>query len=90
MDNPNIVIELGSHTDSRGTHEYNDSLSYKRAKAVVDYLISKGIEPDRLIPKGFGKRVPRVLEEDKTVIIDGKEYTFPKGKMCIRDSHIAM
>ncbi|HPZ61492.1 MAG TPA: OmpA family protein [Bacteroidales bacterium] len=85
MDNPNIVIELGSHTDSRGTHEYNDSLSYKRAKAVVDYLISKGIEPDRLIPKGFGKRVPRVLEEDKTVIIDGKEYTFPKGTVLTEE-----
>jgi peptidoglycan-associated lipoprotein len=83
--NPEIVIELGSHTDSRGSLEYNDSLSFKRAKAVVDYLISKGIESDRLIPKGFGERVPRVLESDKTVIINNKEYTFPKGTVLTEE-----
>ncbi|MDI3479086.1 MAG: hypothetical protein PWQ43_1094 [Rikenellaceae bacterium] len=84
-DNPKIVIELGSHTDSRGSLEYNDSLSFKRAKAVVDYLISKGIESDRLIPKGFGERVPRVLENDKTVIINDKEYTFTKGTVLTEE-----
>ncbi len=67
QDNPKIVIELGSHTDSRGALEYNDSLSYKRAKSVVDYIISKGVAADRLVPYGYGKRVPRNLTTDKYV-----------------------
>lgn len=62
--NPNLVIELASHTDSRGTHEYNDELSQKRALAVIDFLIQRGIESDRLQARGHGKRVPRVLEKD--------------------------
>lgn len=74
-DNPNITIELGSHTDARGSDIYNDSLSYKRAKAVVDYLISKGIAADRMVPYGYGERNPRTLAKDVTR--DG--YTFPKG-----------
>lgn len=55
-DNPNIVIELRSHTDSRSGTAYNDDLSLKRAKSVVDYLISKGIAADRMIPVGRGER----------------------------------
>ena len=55
-DNPNIVIELRSHTDSRSGTAYNDDLSLKRAKTVVDYLISKGIAADRMIPVGRGER----------------------------------
>ncbi len=62
--NPNLVIELASHTDSRGTHEYNDELSQKRAQAVIGFLIQRGIESDRLRARGHGKRVPRVLEKD--------------------------
>ncbi len=64
--NENIVIELASHTDSRGSDERNDILSQRRAQSVVDYLISRGIDPDRLIAKGYGKRVPRVLGKDIT------------------------
>lgn len=55
IDNPTIKIELGSHTDSQGNDAYNQALSEKRAKSVVDYLIGKGISPDRLTSKGYGE-----------------------------------
>ena len=58
-DNPDISIELGSHTDNRGKSEYNKSLSEKRAKAAVSYLVKrKGIDPDRLIARGYGEDNP--------------------------------
>ena len=46
-DNPNVTIELMSHTDTRNTEEYNMVLSQKRAQSVVTYLLSKGIELER-------------------------------------------
>ncbi len=55
INNPGLVIELGSHTDSRGSDAYNLELSQKRAQAVVDYLVAKGIDPKRLIAKGYGE-----------------------------------
>ena len=54
-DNPQIDIQLSSHTDCRGTAEYNEDLSQKRAQSVVDYLIGKGIEIRRLVAKGYGE-----------------------------------
>jgi len=73
--NETIVIELAAHTDSRDTEERNDILSQRRAQSVVDYLISRGIDPERLVAKGYGERVPRVLNRDVT-----KEgYTFTAG-----------
>ena len=60
-ENPTLVVELASHTDSRDTDERNDILSQKRAQSVVDYLIIRGIDPDRLVAKGYGERVPREL-----------------------------
>jgi len=62
-DNPNVTIELMSHTDSRGTPADNQELSQKRAQSVVDYLISKGIQPDRLKAKGYGESQPKVVDE---------------------------
>ena len=53
--NPDITVEIGSHTDSRGSDAYNLKLSQARAQSVVDYLIEKGIEKDRLIAKGYGE-----------------------------------
>jgi len=73
--NETIVIELAAHTDSRDSEERNDILSQKRAQSVVDYLISRGIDPDRLVAKGYGERVPRTLTKEVT-----KEgYTFAAG-----------
>lgn len=55
---PKMKIEIGGHTDGRGSVEYNIRLSESRAKAVVDYLISKGIDAHRLQYKGYGKSMP--------------------------------
>jgi peptidoglycan-associated lipoprotein len=61
-DNPTVTIELMSHTDSRDTEEYNLDLSQKRAQSVVQYLIDKGIAPDRLSPKGYGESSPKLTD----------------------------
>jgi peptidoglycan-associated lipoprotein len=61
-DNSNVTIELMSHTDSRDTEEYNYELSQKRAQSVVQYLIEKGIEPERLSAKGYGESSPKVVD----------------------------
>ena len=53
-ENP-ISIELGSHTDSRGSARYNMKLTQKRAESVVQYIIQKGIEPNRITAKGYGE-----------------------------------
>ncbi len=57
-DNPTLKIEISGHTDNKGSAELNKKLSDGRAKAVVDYLISKGITGDRLTYVGFGKEQP--------------------------------
>ncbi|WP_373494934.1 OmpA family protein [Aquiflexum sp.] len=55
-DNPSIRIELSSHTDARASDAYNDALSQRRAESAVGYIVSQGIEEDRLVAKGYGKR----------------------------------
>jgi outer membrane protein OmpA-like peptidoglycan-associated protein len=57
-ENPTLKIELSSHTDSRGSDEYNLKLSEKRAASAVKYVISKGISADRIISKGYGETKP--------------------------------
>lgn len=57
-ENPTLKIELGSHTDSKGSDEYNQKLSQSRSQSVVTYLIGKGIATDRLVAKGYGESVP--------------------------------
>lgn len=54
-DNPTLKIELSSHTDSRGSDEYNEELSQRRAQSAVDYIVSRGIARDRLVAKGYGE-----------------------------------
>jgi outer membrane protein OmpA-like peptidoglycan-associated protein len=54
-DNPEIKIELSSHTDSRATAEYNMDLSKRRAQAAVSYIIDNGINPDRITARGYGE-----------------------------------
>lgn len=87
-DNATIVIELGSHTDTRASDDYNDKLSQARAQSVVDYLIAKGIEPDRLVARGYGERVPRVLQKAEKVNINGTDYSFDRDDK-ITDQFIA-
>lgn len=57
-DNPDIKIEMSAHTDSIGSSERNMNLSQRRAQATVNYLISKGIAPERLVAKGYGETRP--------------------------------
>ena len=67
--NPNITIEIASHTDSRSDAKYNLTLSQKRAQSCVDYLLSKGIEKKRLTAVGYGEE--RLVND----CIDGIECT---------------
>ena len=81
IDNPNIVIELGSHTDERASEEYNLNLSGQRAQSVVDYLVSKGIAADRLIAKGYGESTPKTVSKR-----DHDAYPFlPEGQVLTEE-----
>ncbi len=72
-DNPNVTIELGAHTDRKGTDEYNERLAQRRAQSVVDYLIAGGIAKDRLEAKGYGESVPKKINKKMAT-----EYPFLK------------
>ncbi len=58
IDNPEIKIELGSHTDSVDTDAFNLDLSQRRAESAVRYIVQNGIAPDRLVAKGYGESKP--------------------------------
>lgn len=76
-DNPNITIEMASHTDRWGDEAYNLNLSERRAKAVIDYLISVGISPERLQYMGYGESRPKVITKKLA-----REYPqFPEGTL---------
>ena len=60
-DNPNVTIEMASHTDRWGTDEYNIGLSQRRAQSVIDYLVESGIARQRLQPQGYGKSRPKTI-----------------------------
>jgi len=72
---PQIVVEISSHTDSKGDDAYNKKLSQERAQAVVDYLIKKGIDSKRLYAKGYGEERPIAPNEnpDGTDNPEGRE-----------------
>lgn len=63
VDNPTIIIELQAHTDSRGSADYNQDLSQRRAQSCVDYLISKGIPAERMVARGYGKSKLRISDQ---------------------------
>ncbi len=64
-DNPGIRIELSSHTDARASDSYNDALSQRRAESAVEYIVSQGIDRDRLEARGYGKR-QLIIEDAQT------------------------
>jgi OmpA-OmpF porin, OOP family len=72
--NPALIVEIQSHTDSKGNDLYNQKLSQKRAESVVNYLMSKGISKRRLVPKGYGESKP-IAPNDKP---DGSDN--PEGR----------
>ena len=78
--NPNITIELGSHTDMVGDSLSNMILSQRRAQSVVDYLLQKGIAKDRLVAKGYGKSVPKTITAKLA-----KSYPFKEGDVLTED-----
>lgn len=82
-DNPNITIELMSHTDSRDTEEYNIELSQRRAQSVVAYLIEKGISSDRLTAKGYGESSPKIVDEQIAA-----DYGFMKAGFILNEQFI--
>ena len=61
-DNPHVTIELAAHTDYKGSDQYNERLSQRRAESVVNYLIEHGIAADRLTPKGYGEQRPKTIK----------------------------
>jgi peptidoglycan-associated lipoprotein len=82
-DNPRVTIELMSHTDSRDTEEYNFELSQKRAQSVVEYLIEKGIEADRLSARGYGESNPKVVDDETA-----GQVPFLKPGVTLNESYI--
>lgn len=81
VNNPGVVVEIRAHTDCRPfVGLTNDTLSQRRAQSVVDYLVSRGIERERMVAKGYAERVPRILDRDMTVRVNGKPYTFSEGQ----------
>ncbi len=76
IENPHIAIEMASHTDRIASDGFNMELSKRRAQAVVDYLISAGVDAGRLHPQGYGKRSPKVI----TKRLNRLYPQFPIGK----------
>lgn len=74
-DNPNVTVEMSSHTDRWGSDAYNISLSERRAKSVVDYLVEAGIPAARLSWKGYGESRPKTV----TKRINREYPQFPEG-----------
>ena len=64
-DNPNVTIELGAHTDRKGTDQYNERLAQRRAQSVVDYLIAGGIEAARREAQGYGESVSMPMKKKR-------------------------
>lgn len=75
---PNIEIEMSAHTDSRGKDDYNFTLSDNRARSVMNYILSKGIAPSRIISKGYGETKPVALNDNA----DGSDN--PEGRQLNR------
>lgn len=64
-ENPRLKVEIAGHTDNIGTAAYNMQLSQRRAEAVKDYLVKKGIDPRRITAKGYGKTRPLASNDDE-------------------------
>ena len=82
-DNPNITIELSANTDFVGNNEANKTLSQKRAKSVVDFLISAGIAADRLTAVGNGEEKPVVVDANMA-----RKYPFLKENNILDETTI--
>ncbi len=75
-DNPNIQILIKGHTDNVGSDSYNMALSTNRAKSVLTYFVSKGIDPKRLTSKGYGKNEPLVKNDTEETRSQNRRVEF--------------
>jgi outer membrane protein OmpA-like peptidoglycan-associated protein len=64
-ENPSMKVEIGSHTDNKGSNEYNIALSKRRAQSVVNWLVKNGIDKSRLASRGYGEDVPIASNDDE-------------------------
>jgi peptidoglycan-associated lipoprotein len=82
VDNPTIIIELAAHTDSRGSDKANITLSQNRAQSCVNYLVSKGIDPARMVAKGYGETRLRITDAEiaKMATTEEKEAAHQKNR----------
>ena len=83
-ENPNITIELSAHTDYKGSDEYNEGLSQRRAESVVNYLIEHGIPSDRLTPRGYGEGKPKTIKRKVA-----ERYPFLKEGDVLTEEYIS-
>ena len=81
--NPNATIELGAHCDFRGSDGYNKRLAQARAESVVNYLIEKGIEQERLTAVGYGEEKPKEVTKKMT-----EKYPFLKEGDVLTEAFI--
>ncbi|MFL5730820.1 MAG: OmpA family protein [Cytophagaceae bacterium] len=65
QDTPALKVEIGGHTDSKGSNEYNKVLSQRRSQSVVNWLVGKGIDKSRLSAHGYGEEVPLATNDDE-------------------------
>ena len=78
--NPSFSIEMGSHTDFRGSADYNRKLAQARAESAIRYLVQKGVDPNRLKAKGYGEDMPKEITKDNVRFVPkGYEASFPIG-----------
>ena len=82
-ENPHVTIELSAHTDYKGSDQYNERLSQRRAESVVKYLIEHGIASDRLTPKGYGEGKPKKIRRKVT-----EKYPFLKENDVLTEEFI--
>jgi outer membrane protein OmpA-like peptidoglycan-associated protein len=82
QDNPQIKIELGSHTDNFGNDDYNLGLSQQRAESAVSYIISKGVDENRIRARGYGETRPIAANTNA----DGSDN--PEGRQRNRRTEI--
>jgi len=81
-ENPTLSIELGSHTDFRGSADYNRKLAQARAESAVRYLVEKGIDPNRMKAKGFGEDKPKLITKENFKFVPDKyKSVFPSGTL---------
>jgi outer membrane protein OmpA-like peptidoglycan-associated protein len=82
-ENPHVTIELAAHTDYKGSDQYNERLSQRRAESVVNYLIDHGIAADRLTPKGYGENKPKTIKKKVAA-----KYPFLKEGDVLTEAYI--